>query len=475
MPEPPQRTDDCESGIHALSQAFRSGVTDPQRVALAHLERIASIDAELRCYVSIRSDAAIADAKRASWRLRRGRTLGPLDGIPIAIKDNIAVRALPMTAGSEVLRDSPPQRRDASVVRALKRAGAVILGKTNMTEFAVGEPDPNAPFGEVQNPRALSRQAGSSSSGSAAAVATGLAVVALGTDTGGSVRHPASVCGVVGFKPSRAALPTAGIMSLSPYLDHVGILGRSVADVRAVFLALCGGSVSGDAALTDIRVGSPAGDEYDFGDPAIISLLRSTVARVGDAGVRVRAVGLPSVQLANEAAATLIAADAVRSISPYLHDTDGVGSSCRARLANGRAVAPAAYAAAVRSARQISDSWDAVTRDTPIVMMPANVIGAPPLGVTDVTLEGTRYPVRLLSSRYSRLANLAGAPALVLPIGETPDRLPVAIQLVGRRGQDNVVLSFADRLEALVGNWAERWGIEPRAYGSSQLWTECPH
>lgn len=436
-------------------------------MTLAHLERIEEVGADLRCYISIRADAAIADAQRASYRFRRGRAIGPLDGIPLAIKDNIAVRGLPMTAGSDVLRDSPPRRRDASVVRALRRSGAVILGKTNMTEFAIGDPDPNAPFGEVMNPRALGRQAGSSSSGSSAAVAAGLAVVALGTDTGGSVRHPAAVCGVVGFKPSRAVIPTQGVMALSPILDHVGIMGRSVADVRAVFSALGGSSRSG-IAETDIRVGWPAGDEYELGDPYIISLLRSTVARVvGSSLAKVRSVGLPSVQVVNDAAATLIGADAVSSIGPYLRGSDRAGSSSRARLASGRAVTRAGYSAALERAHQIGHSWDVLTRDTPIVMMPANVIGAPPLGATSMTLDGTLYPVRLLASRYSRLANLLGAPALVLPVGETPDRLPVAIQLVGRPGQDDLLLRFAGRLEALVGNWTERWGIEPRTYRSS--------
>ncbi len=223
----------CKLGVFELAQLYRRGEVSPVEVVSAHLGRCERLNPILNAFIVILHDSASQAAKSAEALFRAGVDLGPLQGVPVSIKDLIRLRGTRTTAGSRVLLHDPEDESDAAVVQRLRAGGAIIIGKTNLYEFASGDPDPTGPFGLVQNPRRIGYQSGGSSSGAGAAVAAGLGVIALGTDTGGSIRIPAQMCGVTGMRPTTDRISMEGIIPLSPTLDTVGTLARGVGYVEA--------------------------------------------------------------------------------------------------------------------------------------------------------------------------------------------------------------------------------------------------
>ena len=244
----------CSLGVTELGVRYRSRDLSPVEVTKATLDRIDAINPLINAFISVNHELALSAAKIAEFQFKSGVDLGSLQGIPISLKDNIHARGTITTAASRVLMNAKPDKTDATVVRRLRAGGAVLLGKNNLHEFAFGDPDADSPFGVVQNPRKLGHQTGGSSSGSAAAVAAGLGVLSLGTDTAGSLRGPASLCGVASIKATRGLVPNQGVIPDSPEFDHVGPLGRSVLDVAAGLAGIAGFS-EGDAAARRAHVG----------------------------------------------------------------------------------------------------------------------------------------------------------------------------------------------------------------------------
>ncbi|HEX2171156.1 MAG TPA: amidase, partial [Dehalococcoidia bacterium] len=220
-------TDLCRMGVAELAQGYRDGSISPVEVARATLDRIGRLNPRLNAFLTVLEDSALAGAAAAEQLLKAGVDLGPLQGVPVSVKDIVNVRGTRTTAASPQLLDAPLDEEDAPVVTRLRRAGAVLVGKTNLHEFASGLPDEEGPFGWVQNPRKLGFQPGSSSSGAGVVTAAGLSVISIGTDTGGSIRIPSILCGVVGLKATYGRVPVRGVLPLSWYLDHVGPLARS--------------------------------------------------------------------------------------------------------------------------------------------------------------------------------------------------------------------------------------------------------
>jgi aspartyl-tRNA(Asn)/glutamyl-tRNA(Gln) amidotransferase subunit A len=235
-----QDSEICAFGVSELGRLYRRGELSPVEATKACLERIKRLQPILNAYLSVTEETALASARVAEQQFRAGIDVGPVQGIPVSVKDIIRATGTRTTAASRLLQEAPPDTDDATVTKRLRASGAVLLGKLNLHEFAYGDPDPDGPFGVVQNPRRLGHQCGGSSSGCGAATAAGLGVVSFGTDTGGSIRHPAAVCGVYGLKPTYGLVPLTGVIPLSPYLDTVGPLGRSVADVAAGLAAIAG-------------------------------------------------------------------------------------------------------------------------------------------------------------------------------------------------------------------------------------------
>lgn len=400
----------------------------PTDVALA---RIAAHDGVLRCFTALDADNARAAAAVSAARIAAA-TARRLEGVPVGIKANIAVRGLATTAGVEARRGAIADA-DASVVTLLREAGAVILGHLNMHEAALGATTDNAAYGRTENPHGIGRTPGGSSGGSGAAIAAGLCAVALGTDTLGSVRIPAAYNGVYGMKPSNGLVPAEGLVALEPRFDCIGPLAASIADVAAVMAVLAPPGV----ARPVTRVATLAAVDAAPMEAAVRAGYGAAIAAVRRIGVAVTGAPTPGLDLgaartagfiasARSAAAIFAADRASGGISPGFARLLDIGAAATPdALATGDAVMAAAAAA-----------LHAVLETCDLVLTPT----AP-----QVAFAHGRAPVT--QADFTAIANIAGLPALSLPSGVDDHGLPVAVQIIGRAGDDATVLAFAARLD----------------------------
>ncbi|MBI4504720.1 MAG: amidase [Chloroflexi bacterium] len=477
IPSADRSTDTCALGVAELGRLYRSRQLSPVEAVQATLDRIARLNPELNAYLTVIADAALTAARTAEQQLAAGIDLGPLHGVPVAVKDNIAAKGTRTTAASRVLLDAPLDEADAPVVRRLRGAGAILVGKLNLHEFAFGNPDPEGPFGNVQNPRKVGHQSGSSSSGSGCATAAGLCVVALGTDTGGSIRHPASVCGVVGLKPTYGLASIRDIVPVSVHLDHVGPLARSVADAAAGLAAIGGydpldpysvlapvddylGALGRE--VRGLRMGIPTNALYQLGLPAARALQEKARQTLADLGLTLLPLELPRAEEANDLTTAIISVDLCVYHERHRDREALYGRNFRERVQPGRAVTGIQYAQAKEAQADLRRRWLALFERVDLLVVPANVAGAPPHGQDWVEVDGQRYPVRTANSGFNRVSNLTGFPALTLPIGALPDGLPIGIQLVGPPFGEARLLAVAHALEQALGHLPAQWGIEPR-------------
>lgn len=422
-------------------------------------------------------EQARAAAQAAELQLRSGIDLGPLHGIPVAVKDVMDVRGTRTTAGSHVLLHAPLAEEDASVVRRIHAAGAIVVGKTNLHEFGRGAIDPEGSFGWVQNPRADGREPGGSSSGSAAAVAAGMAVVALGTDAGGSVRTPANLCGIVGLKPTYGLVSLRGVIPCSIHFDTVGPLGRSVADVAAALAVIAGHDAADptsvlapvpdylaalSADVAGLRLGIPTNAFYRFGEPAVLSLVDAARQTLVGLGVVPIAVDLPRSGEIYDIGEVIIGVDVLTYHLRYAGSEALYGKDFRRKLELSRSRTGQEYAAARDAQAAIRRSWLAVCERVDVVALPGNVAGAPRHGQEVVEVDGVSHPMRAVLSPFSRAANLTGFPSLVVPVGQTAEGMPVGIQLLGPPFSETRLFTVGQALEQALGNLPARWGIEPR-------------
>jgi aspartyl-tRNA(Asn)/glutamyl-tRNA(Gln) amidotransferase subunit A len=328
----------------------------------------------------------------------------------------------------------------------------------------------------VQNPRRLGHQCGGSSSGCGAATAAGLGVVSFGTDTGGSIRHPAAVCGVYGLKPTYGLVPLTGVIPLSPYLDTVGPLGRSVADVAAGLAAIAGfdrnDRFSAERVVDDygtepadmrsIRLGIPENPEFRFGFPEALAL----IDRARDALLEAGAIAVPF-----KLERVLEVTDLVRTIfiptelwpyhEQFLDRQELYGRNFRERALPGRNVTAARYLAGKEEEAEIRREWRNLFDRCDVVTLPVNTGGALPHGQNTYQLNGKTYPLRAITSAFNPFANVTGLPALTVPIGATGDGLPIAVQLLGPHFSERRLLAVGGFLEKALGELVAGWGIEP--------------
>jgi aspartyl-tRNA(Asn)/glutamyl-tRNA(Gln) amidotransferase subunit A len=411
--------------------------------------RIQEHGAKVNAFITIDFDGSRGAAKRAESEILRGRYRGPLHGIPVALKDNIWTARLRTTAGSRILADFVPAK-DATVVRRLRQAGAVLIGKTNMSEFAYGATNNNQHYGATHNPWNLDRTTGGSSGGSAAAVAAGFAFAALGTDTGGSIRIPAALCGVVGLKATFGRVSCHGTIPLVPAHDHVGPIARSVADVAMVLTAIAGRDrwdpTTAVAPVPDFvhELGTPAG-RFRLGRPREYYFDRlssevahglETVARAFEqAGAEICEVHLPSLQEATERCVPFAYAEATRvhrRLGYFPARAAEYGDDVRERLELGDRVSAADYDAAAEAERVLKEQFAAVLRTVDAVMTPTVPVDAPVIGQKTVVIRGEEEAVRSALIRLNRPASIVGLPAITVPCGFTSAKLPFGVQLIGR-------------------------------------------
>ncbi len=447
----------ADGSISTLAPRIASGEVSSAAVTDACLERIAAENGRLNAFITVLADQARADARRADAEIAAGRYRGPLHGVPVSLKDLIDLAGAPTTAASRVL-ERHVAGADATVTARLRDAGAVFIGKCNLHEFAFGTTSEDSAFGPVRNPADTTRSAGGSSGGSAAAVVTGMGFASIGTDTGGSIRIPAAVCGCVGLKATIGELPGDGIIPLSRTLDHVGPIARSVADAWLLYRAMAGNRNlptlrSRGAPARPLRLGLLKPYFMDVLDDDVAVAFGGALERLGAAGVSIseravrHAADTPAIYL------HLQLPEASAYHAPTLEAyPDRYTAPVRQRLELGRYVLAEDYVRARLGAEVLRHEVDAALADVDALVLPTVPITAQPIGSTSLTVSGLALPVRALMLRLTQLFNITGHPAISLPCGRPAGGLPAGLQLVGRRGGTPQLLTLAAAVEEVVGS-----------------------
>lgn len=418
---------------------------------------LAAIDRDggrTNAFTRVHADSARQAARAADVDLAAGRVDGPLHGIPISLKDLIDEAGVPTTAASRALDDRIPTH-DAPLVTRLRRAGAIILGRTNLHEFALGTTSEDSGFGPVRNPFDDTRVAGGSSGGSGAAVATGMGLASIGTDTGGSIRIPAAACGVVGLKPSIGDVPTAGIVPLSTTLDHAGPLARSVQDAAWLWQVMAGrpASVVAAAQPRGLRLTRLAGYFDAPLEAAVRTALDAALDALTAAGVTISTGEIAGTEAIAPSYVDIALPEAAHWHAPYLDSRrDRYQPAVHARIAHGRTIAAVSYLAAREASARLQHAVSTLLASADALVLPTLPLVAPPLGQADIQLNppsGAMLPVRAVMLKHTQLFNLTGHPAISVPLAG--DGLPVGLQLVGRLGQTEQLLSIAAACERVLG------------------------
>ena len=462
--------------------AVVAGTVSAVTLAEQHYDRIAAVDPAIHSYLALTRDRAITQAAKIDAAAKAGDPLGPLAGVPVAIKDVLTMRGAPATAGSLILKGYHPPY-DATAVAKLEAAGAVLLGKLNCDEFAMGSSNENSAYGPVHNPRALDRVPGGSSGGSAAAVAAGLCVASLGTDTGGSIRQPAAFCGVVGVLPTYGRVSRYGLIAFASSLDRVGPFARSVADAATMLEVLAGpdpmdstaspqpvANYASDAVkpVNGLRIGVP--EEY-FGeglDPEIRAAIEHALDGLRAAGCSIHKVSLPHTRYAvptyyviatAEASSNLSRFDGVRfglrapqsdTLAAMFRNTrdDGFGAEVKRRILLGTYVlSHGYYDAYYKKAQQVRTL---LTRDFLTAFAQVDAIVCPVTPTPAFKLgEKTDDPIQMyLEDIYSVAASLAGICGMSVPCGTTGEGLPIGVQVLGKHFDEATIFRVGAAIES---------------------------
>jgi aspartyl-tRNA(Asn)/glutamyl-tRNA(Gln) amidotransferase subunit A len=432
--------------IREAGARIRAGQVSPVDLARTCLDRIEA-RRELNAFITVMRDTALAEAQMAEREIAAGRDRGPLHGIPISVKDLVDIVGTPTTSGSAV----PPRQpaADAPIVARLREAGAIIVGKTNLHEFAFGTPSDESAFGAVHHPRDPARSAGGSSGGAAVALIEGMCFASVGTDTGGSIRIPSAVCGTVGLKPAFGELPCDGIVSLSTTLDHVGPMARTVADAEIMFDAMRGTANGGIATAGGPYVfGVPEDYFCDRLDPAVRAALMRTRKALVTAGHQVRTVTIEHAARTPDVYLHIVLPEASWYHAPLLADhADRYSPGVRLRLEMGRHILAEDYVRARHLQTVLRRAVDDALSGCDALLLPAQPAPAPLLGSTTMEIEGTQEPVRGAMLRLTQLFNVTGHPAIALPAGTTDDGWPVSVQLVAPHGATGRLIEMATAVE----------------------------
>jgi aspartyl-tRNA(Asn)/glutamyl-tRNA(Gln) amidotransferase subunit A len=442
--------------VSELAPRLRRKEISPVEITRDCLDAIAQLNPSLNAFITVMADSALEEARAAEAEIARGEWRGPLHGIPIALKDLIDTAGVRTTAASAFYKDRVPAQ-DADVVRRLRGAGAVIIGKNNLHEFAYGGSSLVSYFGDVRNPRDPERIAGGSSGGSATAVVSGMACAAIGTDTAGSIREPAALCGCVGLKPTYGRVSTRGVIPLSASLDHVGPLTRSVTDASIVLQAIAGyderdittvnvpladyaGAVREDA--KKLRVGVPR--EYFFDDldeevrlavDQALAIIQKLVAEVKDVRLQI-----PTNRTLQAAESYAYHAENVAQHSNLLF------SETLRRIRSGESVTAAEYIARRHELEEARREIAGVFADVDLLVTPTTPLPAPAIAELKNDPEALR-PAELKLLRNTRPFNVWGLPAISVPCGSTKDGLPIGLQIAGPHWREDLVLQLAYAFE----------------------------
>jgi Asp-tRNA(Asn)/Glu-tRNA(Gln) amidotransferase A subunit family amidase len=439
-------------GPRLTETAARVRARDVSPVELTEqaLERIDAQNPTLNAFQLVLRDQALAAAREADREIAAGEYRGPLHGVPVAVKDLLALAGTPTTAGSRILADWAPDV-DAAGVERLRAAGAIIVGKTRMSEFAYSPGSNNAHYGPTRNPWNLEHDTGGSSSGSGAAVAAGLVFAALGSDTGGSIRIPGALCGIVGLKPTFGRVSLFGAVTLSWSLDHLGPMTRSVADAAIMLDALSGADPRDprtrpgpsplpehqEAGVSGLRIGvlSEDGSGAPLASDEVLGAWRSGLAALEAAGAELVELDLPEMQALRALYGVILTLEAIAYHEPFLRGRlDDYGEFPRQRLLASYAYGPNAFVRAEQGRLAVRRRFDRIFEQVDLLSTPTMPAGAPPLGVPAPTT-------------FTGPFNALGWPAITVPCGLTAAGLPIGLQLAGRPWDEATVLRAARVLE----------------------------
>jgi aspartyl-tRNA(Asn)/glutamyl-tRNA(Gln) amidotransferase subunit A len=450
--------------ITELAPRVRRKEVSPVELTRACLGRIGELNPALNSFITVTAESALAEARAAETEILREEWRGPLHGIPIALKDLIDTAGTRTTAGSELYRNRVPDE-DAEVVRRLRQAGAVIVGKNNLHEFAYGGSSLVGFFGDVHNPWNVAHVAGGSSGGSAAAVAAGLCYAAIGTDTAGSIREPAALCGCVGIKPTYGRVSARGVIPLSRSLDHVGPIANSVGDVAVVLQAIAGFDAldihSADVSVSNyssalyssalgeetksLRVGLPRKYFYDDLDgevraamDAAVGVIRTLVAEVRDVQVEV-----PMDRTVQAAESFAYHAENTAQ-TPELYQAETLR-----RIRSGEKISAAEYILRRREMDEERRRAHNFFAEVDLLVTPTTPIAAP--AIAELKKDpGALRPAELILLRNTRPFNVWGLPAISVPCGFTKGGLPIGLQIAGPQWREDLVLRLASAFESAV-------------------------
>ncbi len=461
--------DICELCLTDLSWLIAAREVSSSEAVRAALTRLDRLDDKLNAFITVLPEQALSEAKRADQEIARGLHRGPLHGAPVSVKDMFEMSGVRTTGGSKILSDWVPET-DAAVVERLKRAGAIILGKTNLDEFGHGGTSTLSHFGPVHNPWDLTRIAGGSSGGSAAAVAAGIGLLSYGTETGSSVRRPASYCGIVGFKPTFGIISRHGSFRGAWSQDHVGVFARSVKDIALGLDGVVGfdardpASVRQDgpaytsrleANVSGLRVGVLR-RFLEGVDPAVGSAFEVALGVLASLGSEVRELDIPEVSYAAMTSMMTSAAESAANNLRWLRErAQDYVTQVRRRTAAGMAITAAEYLTVQRARHRIREALRATFENVDIIASPTTSRVAPPLSEG---LKGNGDDTRHASYNQSnllRLPSMLGLPGCSVPCGANPEGLPIGLQLVGCWFADQTVLNAAFAYESSTG-WHTR-------------------
>jgi Asp-tRNA(Asn)/Glu-tRNA(Gln) amidotransferase A subunit family amidase len=428
-----------------LGRALRAGTVTAAGLVEGALASISELDAGLSAFVTVAPERALATARQADAELAAGVDRGPLHGIPVAVKDIIAVEGLPTTMGSAHYAGHV-STADAECVRRLRAAGAVIVGKTTTHEFAYGPTGDRSANGASRNPHDPTRMSGGSSGGSAVAVAAGLVPLALGTDTGGSVRIPAALCGVAGFKPAHGVIPADGVFPLATTLEDVGVLARTADDCRVAYRVLAGLPAGPGPAEADVhRIGWVRPGTLFETDHDIERLARAALS-LGGAEVEVEEIELPDVAGIRAAFSAIQDSEAYAvhagrvTDDPQLFDPEVLD-----RLRHAAQTPGWRYVRALAVRSRLQSEMSALLSRYGVLALPTTPVVAPPIGARTVEINGTATGVRQAVLSLTSPWNLLGLPALSVPVGMV-GALPAGLQLITGSGHEDLMFAVAGKV-----------------------------
>ena len=457
------------ASIAQLAAQIRKGEISPVKLIEITLETIDQCEPQLNAFITVFREESLETAKQVEAEIRSGKDLGPLHGMPIALKDIIYVEGTRSTAGSNFFSEESPQF-DAALVSKLRDAGAIIIGKTNLHEFAFGVTTENPHFGATANPWDTSRVPGGSSGGSASAVVAGCCAGALGSDTGGSIRIPAAVCGHVGLKPTYGRISVHGVLELAQSLDTVGPMCRYVHDVALMMNTLAGYDPRDvhsenrpvpdyteglDQPIRGCKAGIPKQHFFDNLDPEVERIVNDAIKVLEGLGVDIVELDLPSVQAGHEVTLTLLMAEAGQFHQQRLaaHRAD-YGVDVRELLEAGLSLSASDYVKAVRVREIVKREFAGAFEEVDCILSPTAPIPAPLRSTHDLSGGSESNRIRPRLTRNTRLINLLGLPSISVPCGfaqvensDSTEGLPVGLQITGPWWSEKTLLQVAHAYE----------------------------